>query len=143
MGVLVGIFLLIIELRQNQEIIELDQKVTMLDSSHIDVSRFADWRAKFINDPDTAKLFLDGTSGKELDDVAKFRFSLICNDLFWAAALMYERSVLLGRSDYEEATVQWMRQAIQQAGVSTCWEELKDVYLLWGYDDFVDIVDNP
>ena len=142
-GVLAGIFLLVIELRQNQEILELDQKVTLLDSAHIDVLRFADWRAKFINDPETAKIFLDGTSGRELDDVASFRFNLLCNDLFWAAALMYERSVLLDRSDYEEATVQWVRQTIQETGISTCWEDLKDVFSLWGYGNFVEIVDNP
>lgn len=142
-GVLVGIFLLVVELRQNQEVLELDQKVTMLDSAHIDVSRFADWRAKFINDPETAKLFVDGTSGTELDEVSKFRFSLLCNDLFWAAALMYERSVLLDRTVYKDATVSWMRQTIQQTGVSTCWEEMKDVYTLWGYGEFVDMVDNP
>ncbi len=142
-GVLVGIFLLVVELRQNQEVLELDLKVTMLDSAHIDVSRFSDWRAKLINDPETAKLFLDGISGKELDDVSRMRFSMICNDLFWAAALMHERSVVLDRTEYEEATVQWMRETIQQPGIGTCWEEMKGVFSLWGYDDFVEVVDRP
>jgi hypothetical protein len=141
LGVLAGVLLLAVEIRQNQEIMERDQEIALLDASHLDVSRFTDWRAKFINDKATAQLFLDGLEGKELDEADQFRFGALCNDLFWAAALMYERSVELGRPVYAKATIHWMRETVSQPAIKTCWEDMKGVYLLWGYDEFVSAVD--
>ena len=141
MAVVAGIFLLVVELRQNQESLELDSRLAALESSHLDVSRFTEWRANFINDPQTTKLFLDGVAGQELTDVDRFRFNALCNDLFWAAALMHERSVVLGRLEYESATVTWMQQIISEPGTEACWQELRGVYVLWGYSDFVDAVE--
>lgn len=143
LGVLVGVLLLAVEIRQNQSIMERDQEIQLLDSAHLDVSRFADWRAKFINDKSTAQLFLDGVAGKELDEADQFRFEALCNDLFWAAALMHERSLKLGRTDYEEATILWTRETVSKGGLKRCWEGMKDIYLLWGYGDFVHAVDQP
>lgn len=142
-GVLGGVLLLAVEVRQNQEIMERNQEIQVLDAAHLDVSRFADWRAKFINDKATTQLFLDGLSGNELDEADQFRFGALCNDLFWAAALMYERSVELGRDEYAEATIEWMRSQVSEPALQNCWQDMKNIYLLWGYDEFVNVVDQP
>ena len=140
-AVVAGIFLLVVELRQNQESMAMEAQRAALESSHLDVSRFTDWRAKFINDPETTELFLSGVAGEELSEADKFRFDAICNDLFWAAALMHERSTTLGRLTYENATVEWMRQTLGIPSIESCWRDMRDMFKLWGYSEFVDAVE--
>lgn len=142
-AVLVGVILLIFELRQNHEILELDHKLAVLEASHLDVARFTAWRQEIISDHEVADLFIRGSAGEELESVDHFRFVALCNDLFWAGALMHERSTALQRDVYEQATIEWGRQILQSPGLAGCWEELRDVYILWGYSEFVDGIEQP
>ena len=144
LGVLAGVFLLAVEIRQNHEIMQRDQDMRMLDAAHIDVARFTEWRKHLISDKEIAKLYTDAMSGQQLDDVDQVRFNLLCNDLIWAAALMHERSVVLERPDYERATVTWIRDGLANSkAFNDCWTQLRDVYLLWGYEGFVELVEQP
>jgi hypothetical protein len=140
-GVLAGVFLLAVEIRQNQAIMERDQEIRILEAAHLDVARFTEWRGKLIADRSAAGLYLDKLSGKELDEVDEFRFSLLCNDLLWAAALMHERSIELDRHIYEQATITWMQEQLQMPAMQGCWDSFRGIYTLWGYDDFVRAVE--
>ena len=51
---------LVVELRQNQEAMELDRKIALLDSAKIDFTSFSEQRGKIINDPKIAELYLAG-----------------------------------------------------------------------------------
>ncbi len=116
----------------------------MLEASHIDVARFTEWRKNLISDKEVAKLYADAMTGKTLDEVDQVRFNLLCNDLIWAAVLMHERSVVLDRQTYEQATVTWIKDGLASSpAFSECWQELRSVYVLWGYEDFVDLVEQP
>ena len=140
-GVVLGILLLAVEIRQNQAVLEQTRDILLLDSSHLDVSRFTEWRSKQIADREVAELFIGKVAGSELDDVDQHRFDLVCSDLYWAAALMHERAVELGRPSYEQGTVAWMRQQLSNPALGDCWKRFREVLLLWGYDDFVEQVE--
>ena len=140
-GVVAGIILLAVEVRQNQAVLEQTRDSLLLDSSHLDVSRFTDWRTQQIADREVAQLFLEKVRGGELDEVDQHRFDLICNDLYWAAALMHERAKELGKPSYEKGTVDWMRQQMLNPALADCWQPFREILRLWGYDDFVDLVE--
>jgi hypothetical protein len=59
----------------------------------------------------------------------------------WTAVLMHDRSTRLGREGYPEATVEWVRSAIERAGLKDCWQSTKHLYSLWDFVDFVQAVD--
>lgn len=141
-GVIAGILLLAVEIRQNQAVLEQTRDSLLLDSSHLDVSRFTDWRSQQIANKEVAELFLEKAGGGELDAVDQHRFDLICNDLYWAAALMHERAVELGKPSYEKGTVDWMRQQLLNPALNDCWLKFREILLLWGYDVFVGQVEN-
>ncbi len=65
----------------------------------------------------------------------------MCVDGLWADALMYERSVALGRTGFEQGTIQSLQTRIQaNPGLLACWEVQKQNFKYWGYSDFVDAV---
>ncbi len=120
------------------------EEMRMLEASHIDVARFTEWRKNLISDREVTQLYTEAMSGGTLDSIDQVRFELLCNDLIWAAALMHERSVVLERSEYETATVTWMQDGLaSSAAFKNCWTKLRDVYVLWGYGDFVNLVEQP
>jgi hypothetical protein len=142
LAVLIGVVFLVIELRQNQEAMELDRKIALLDSAQIDFMSFSEQRGKVINDPKIAELYLAGAAGKELSETSKFRFTYLCLDLYWAAILMNERATALNRPIHAAATIQWVQSTLQRKGMRSCWNDVKKTFLFWGYNDFVDAVDS-
>ncbi|MEO0574487.1 MAG: hypothetical protein AAF004_03425 [Pseudomonadota bacterium] len=141
LAVLVGILLILVELKQNQEVLELEQTLALLESQQADFEAFREQRNQVIEDPELAQLVLDGASGKELSAVDAFRFLQSCQNWIWTGVLMHDRSSRLGREGYPEATVQWFRSAIEQPGLKNCWQSTKSIYALWGFEDFVLAVD--
>ncbi len=88
-------------------------------------------------------MMMNGVSGAELSEADALRFRYWCQNWFWSAVLMYDRSVRLGRQGYPEATVSWMRSTIEAPGLNECWQDTKGFYQLWGFEDFVNAVDAP
>jgi hypothetical protein len=141
LAVLAGILLILVELKQNQETLELEQTLALLDSQQTDFEAFRDLRNQVIEDPELAQLWLAGANGEDLSDVDAYRFRQSCQNWLWTAVLMHDRSTRLGREGYPEATVEWVRSAINRPGLNDCWQSTKSLYSLWGFQDFVRAVD--
>ncbi len=141
LAVLVGIFLILLELKQNQESLELDQTLALLESQQTDFAAFSQLRNLVIQDPAFAQLWLDGSNGEELSTLDAYRFRQSCQNWMWTAVLMHDRSTHLGREGYPEATVAFVRSAIERPGLNNCWQSTKSLYSLWGFEDFVQAVD--
>lgn len=99
---------LVIELRQNQEAMDLDRKIALLDTAQVDFISFSEQCGKLIRAPEVAKLYIDGRAGMELNEVDKLRFHYLYMNLYWAAVLMHERADTLGRLAHAEATATWI-----------------------------------
>ncbi len=143
LAVLAGLLLIVVELKQNQDTLELEQELALLDSQQTDFASLSELRNQVIEDPELAQLFLDGVSGAELSEADALRFRYLCQNWFWSAVMMHDRSVRLGREGYPESTIEWMRSAIKAPGLNTCWQDTKSLYRLWGFQDFVNAVDAP
>lgn len=141
LAVLAGILLILVELKQNQEALELEQTLALLESQQTDFGAFSDLRNQVIQDPAIAQLWLAGSNGEELSDLDAYRFRQSCQNWLWTAVLMHDRSIRLGREGYPEATIEWVRSALERPGLKDCWQSTKGLYSLWGYDDFVQAVD--
>ena len=58
----------------------------------------------------------------------------------WAEAMMYRRSMLLGREETAQGAVENKVRAIRAwPGTKACWENMR--FELWGWDDWRDAVD--
>ena len=143
LAVLFGLFLIVVELRQNQESMALDRRLAALDSTHLDFSNVGELRRMVIIDPAVADLYIRGTNGEKLTEVDQLRFWYICQDLHWSAVMMYDRAVNLGMDEYAEATVDWIKRTLNRKGMKSCWDNQKVAYVSYGYSDFVDAVDRP
>lgn len=142
-GVLIGIFVLAVEVRQNQEILEEEQEMNLLTARTSDIQQYHDWRAMLIQDEELVQLWLDGVEGKELDSVQDTRFMLMCISTIWFDASMYERSMVLDREDTTARTIarDLHERNIEQPGYKGCWEATRDAVRDYGFGDFVDAVE--
>ena len=142
-GVLIGIFVLAVEVRQNQDILEETQEMNLLTARTSDIQQYHDWRAMLIQDEQLIQLWLDGVEGKELDSVQDTRFMLMCISTLWFDASMYERSVVLNRANTTARTIaRDLRERIgEQPGYKSCWEATRDAIRDYGFGDFVDAVE--
>ena len=128
LAVLAGILLILVELKQDQEALELEQSLALLEAQQTDFMAFSDLRNEVIQDPAIAQLRLAGFNGDELSALDTYRFHQLCQNWMWTAVLMHDRSNRLGREGYPEATVEWVRSAIQRSGLRDCWQSTKFLY---------------
>jgi len=144
LGVLLGILLLVVEVRENQEIMEFDQKLSILDSESLEVARFTQLRMLIIQDAEVARIQRDGRAGKELSPIDKDRFNAMCSSGLWADTLMYGRSVALGRSEFARGTVDGVKRQINNnPGIAECWQNHRQGLVeRWGYSEFVNAVES-
>jgi len=142
-GVLIGIIVLAVEVRQNQLILEETQEMNLLSARTSDIQQYHDWRAMLIQDEELIKIWLDGVDGKELDSVQDTRFMLMCLSTLWSDASVYERSVVLNRANATASTVarDLHERIAEQPGYKTCWEATRDAIRDYGFGDFVDAVE--
>lgn len=142
-GVVVGIFVLAVEVRQNQDILEETQEMNLLTARTSDIQQYHEWRAMLIQDEELIQIWLDGVEGKEQDRVQHIRFMLMCLSTLWADASMYERSVVLDRADTTARTIaKDLHERIgEEPGHKSCWEATREAIRDYGFGDFVDAVE--
>ena len=143
LGVLAGIFLLVVEVRQNQEILELDQKLSILDSESLEVARFRELSILRIQDKEVAQIWADGRAGRDLDPIDQQRFLGMCSQSLWADTLMYGRSTALNRTAFAQGTVNSVQRQIKEnPGMLDCWRRHSEgLRSRRGYSNFADAVD--
>jgi hypothetical protein len=143
-GVLIGIFVLVFELRQNQAMLEQEQRMNLLTARVADIQQHQDFRWMLVQDTELLQLWMDGMDGKELTDVQDMRFLLTCISALWADASTFERSVALGRIDTTAITVASdLRSNIDELpGYKRCWDATEQAIVDYGFGDFVDAVKN-
>jgi hypothetical protein len=142
-GVVAGIVFLAVEVRQNQEVLERDHAIALLDSASLEVSRYTAQRELRIQSREITQLWMDGLAGKDLDPVDQSRFNSMCSNETWSDALLYERSVALGRIVWEKAIVESNKRGLEEnPGFKACWERRRETLKGWGYEDFVNKVDS-
>ena len=142
-GVVAGIIFLAIEVRQNQEVLERENAIALLDSASLEVSRYTAQRELRVQSRELSQLWMDGLAGKDLDPVDQFRFDSMCADTTWSNALLYERSVALGRTLWAARIIESTKESIERnPGFKACWEWRGERLKGWGYDDFVNKVNS-
>ena len=142
-GVVVGIFVLVVEVRQNQAVLEQTQQMNLLTARNADIQQYHQWRAMLAQDEQLVQIWLDGVDGKELTPVQDVRYMLMCISTLWADASMYERSVALNRADTTARTISRdLHERIgEMPGYKSCWEATKEAIRDYGFGDFVNAVD--
>lgn len=141
LAVLAGVIFLVVELRQNQDSMELDRKIALLEAQQTDFNSLSEQRWKVISDPEVAQLHISGSAGEELSEADSFRFSQLCQDRLWAGALMFERARALGRPQHAEATAEWVQRMTNWPGNEACWLRSQSTFKDWGYVEFVEAVE--
>lgn len=143
-GVVIGIFILIVEVRQNQLILEETQEMNLVTARNSDMQQYHDWRSMLIQDEELVKIWIDGIEGKHADPIQDTRYMLMCLSTLWADASMYERNVVLERGGTTAQTIaNDLRERIEsQPGYKICWDATSDSIRGYGFGDFVDAVES-
>jgi len=143
-GVLIGIFVLVVELQQNQEMFEQEQQMNLLTARIADIQQYQEFRWMLVQDTELLQVWMDGLDGKEMTDVQDMRFLLTCISALWADASTFERSSALGRSDTTAITLASdVRGNIDESpGYERCWNSTEQAIVNYGFEDFVDAVND-
>jgi hypothetical protein len=145
LGVVGGLILLTVEIRQNQTLLEQNQ--TLMEREYKlrvaeNVANVAYQTNQFrlvTLDPDIAELWLNGTSGHEFDAVDQFRFKQLCSRNIWTNAVQHNLSITLDDLQRAEAFEKGMRERVAtENGTRACWEQSIPALRQWGFDSFVD-----
>ena len=144
LGVVIGIFVLVFELRQNQSMLDQEHEMNLLTARIADIQLYQDFRWVLAQDKELMQIWLDGLDGKELTDVDEMRFLFTCISALWADASAYERSIVLGRDDQSANTIAMdTRNNIDSmVGYKTCWELTEQAISDYGFGDYVDAVNS-
>ena len=146
LGVVVGIFFLAIEIRQNQQtleqtqaLIQRDYDLAVVDNMQQVADSSDDIRMLVIQHPEIAALNIRGREGENLSDVDAVRYRSLCGMQIWNAAVNHQRNLVLGRDDLAAAEEVVIRNRISnQPGFKACWESQIDGLRLWGVGELVD-----
>ena len=146
LGVVVGIFFLAIEIRQNQQtleqtqaLIERDYDLAVVDNLQQIADTSDDMRMLFLQYPEIAELNIRGRAGEELSEVDAMRYRSLCGMQIWNDAVTHKRNLVLGRDDLARAEEVGIRDRIRkEPGFKKCWESQVDGMRLWGVGDLVD-----
>jgi len=145
LGVVVGIFALVFELRQNQSMLEQEHRMNLVTARIADIQLYQDFRWTLVQDKELMQLWIDGLDGKELTEIQDMRFLFTCISALWADASTFERSVALGRTDTSAETItkEVRRNISEMPGYKRCWDATEQAIVDYGFGDFVDAVKNP
>ena len=146
LGVVVGIFFLAIEIRQNQQTIEQTQALIQRDFDLAVVDNLQqvadnsdDQRLLYLQFPEIAELEIKGSAGENLSEVDALRYQALCGMQIRNDAVSHQRNLILGRDDLAKAEEVWIRSRISnEPGFRACWESQVDGMRLWGVGDLVD-----
>jgi hypothetical protein len=144
-GVVVGIFVLVFELQQNQAMLEQEHKMNLLTARVADIQQYQEFRWMLVQDKELMQLWMDGLDGKELTEVQDMRFLFTCISALWADASTFERSIALGRNDTTAVTIaNDLRRNIEELpGYKRCWDATEQAIVDYGFGEFVDAVKKP
>ena len=146
LGVVVGIFFLAIEIRQNQQtleqtqaLIQRDYDLAVVDNLQQIADTSDDMRMLFLQYPEIAELSIRGRAGEEMSDVDAVRYRSLCGMQIWNDAVTHKRNVVLGRDDLARAEEIVIRNRIStEPGFKECWESQVDGLRMWGVGELVD-----
>ena len=144
MGVVVGIFALVFELRQNQAMLDQEHEMNLLTARIADIQLYQDFRWVLAQDEELMQIWLDGLDGKELTEAQEMRFLFTCISALWADASTYERSIALGRPDTSTVKIaeDARRYIDNMPGYEMCWNATEQAIIDYGFGDYVDAVRN-
>lgn len=146
LGVVVGIFFLAIEIRQNQQtleqtqaLIERDYDLAVVDNLQQIADTSDDMRLLFLQYPEIAELNIRGRAGEDLSDVDTLRYRSLCGMQIWNDAVTHQRNLVLGRHDLARAEEVGIRRRINdEPGFKECCEAQVDGLRRWGVGELVD-----
>lgn len=149
-GVVAGIVFLAVEIRQNQDLLELnhqtmlrEQELSILNATHLEVEQFNDLRAQIYSSVEISELWLNGRSGEFDNAVDEYRYNQLCSAWFIANGLSYKRSMVLGRPLVLKALPQQSRLGIDMnPGMKQCWDRITPFLISFGFDHYVSAVEN-
>ena len=149
-GVVAGIVFLAVEIRQNQDLLELshqtmlrEQELSILNATHLEVEQFNNLRAQIYLSEEISELWLNGRSGEFDNAVDEYRYNQLCSAWFIANGLSYERSIVLGRPLVLEALPQESRFGIDMnPGMKQCWDRIAPFLISFGFDEYVSAVED-
>jgi len=149
-GVVAGIFFLAIEIRQNQESLELSQEQLARQyeletiAGHQAIADSSDeMRLLFADNADAARVWIEGNSGKELSEVDLVRYQGLCSLSIWNDAVAHRRTIALSRTEETSFLESAIRTKIDAwPGFKLCWDQRRDGLREWGYGSLVEGVEN-
>lgn len=150
-GVVAGIILLAVEIRQNQVLLEQnhetmlrDQELEILNATQREVEQFNELRAQIYTSEELSRLWLEGRSGKFDGPLEEYRYNQLCSAWFIANGLSYERSIVLDRPAVRDALVDQSKYGIDvNPGWESCWKRIKPFLVSFGFDEYATAVDSP
>jgi hypothetical protein len=122
-GVVAGIVLLAIEVRQNQALMQRQFDLQVVDSGQA-IANVADQRRLlFAADSEVADIWLKGLEGELHSSTDKLRFDSLCDSQIWNDAIAYNRLRAIGRTVDAEIIPRGIKRRIETwDGYRKCWE---------------------
>jgi hypothetical protein len=141
-GVIAGILILAVEVRQNQQSLDEANVLNRLSASAATLDSYDRFRTMLIENKEVAQIWERGLNGESLDPIDTNRFHQLCSSNIWNQVVAYERYLALGREDSAIGTANSIRSRIEaNIGFREHWHLQKNGMRDVGFGFFVDAVE--
>ena len=151
-GVVAGLILLAVEVRQNQTVLEQNQEIMIrqYDLQVVDgrqaLANAADqFRLLVGGNSDAAAIWLAGIKGELQSELDSLRFKELCSMQLWNTAIAYRRLTVVGSHEQARDLGAMIRTSTDASpGFSACWERMAPALSRWepGFVDAVTTADS-
>jgi len=146
-GVVAGLILLAVEVRQNQTVLEQNQEIMIrqYDLQVVDgrqaLANAADqFRLLVGGNSDAAAIWLGGLKGEIHSELDLLQFRQLCSLQLWNTSIAYRRLTVVGSHEQASDLAAMIRSSVDASpGFSSCWEGMVPALSVWE-PDFVDAV---
>lgn len=121
-GVLLGIIFVAVEVQQNTTQLEQNALLAQEAARREHSDSFSSFRSHTINDPDVARIWIDGRLGRELSEVDDFRFSEMAYDLFVPAATAHRHALAVNDTQSADQIAFTTSRYLSCIGLRRMWD---------------------
>lgn len=134
-AIVATLVILVVELRANTDELRSANTTTA-------IRFYNDWRTSLLEDEEIARIWTQGLSAELTDEMDRFRFQQVCENVLWANVLMYDRYTSSRDSSRAMGPVGATRAMNLNPGFRECWNFERRAVSLWGYDSFIEAVES-
>jgi hypothetical protein len=140
--VIAGVVFLAVELDQKHEAIAEQNTINRLTAEEGAFEAFNSSRTLLLEQPDLLRILIAGEADEQLTPFEQRQFGLLCQDLIWRRAILYERFAALSLAQEAQALVESARSEANRSSYwRTCWDDSSGPLSARGFGSYVKQVD--